>query len=66
MTLPPHRELIANLELALESLDEAATLDAYLPHWGQLLVRTMAEDLAEALERLGREIPQLAPAEEPC
>lgn len=55
-----HRQLVAHLALALECLDEAALLDGYLPHWAQTEVRTMAEDLAELLERLAREIPTLA------
>jgi hypothetical protein len=66
--MPPHRQVVATLELALECLDVATgpELEGYLPHWGQTLFKTMAEELAEALERLGRENPKLAPAEEPC
>ena len=65
MILPPHRQLRATLALALECLDEAAALDAYLPHWAQAEVRTMAEDLAALLERVGREIPTLATPDAP-
>jgi hypothetical protein len=57
--MPPHRRLVANLELALECLDEAATL-GFLPHWGEQQVRMLADDLADLLERVGREIPTLA------
>jgi hypothetical protein len=57
--MPPHRQLLAHLALALESLDEAVALDAYLPHWAQTELSTLAEDLAELLERVGREIPTL-------
>jgi hypothetical protein len=33
----------------------------YLPHYGQEALRTMAEDLAELLERVARESPALGP-----
>jgi hypothetical protein len=58
--MPPHRRLIAYLELALECLDEARTLDGFLPHWAQTEVAQMADDLAELLERVGHEMPMLA------
>jgi hypothetical protein len=58
--MPAHRRLIAHLELALECLEEAGELDAFLPHWAQTEVGTMAEDLAALLERIAREIPTLA------
>jgi hypothetical protein len=60
MTLPPHRQLVAHLELALESLDEAITLDGFLPHWAQGQIRQMGEDLSDLLERIGHEVPALA------
>jgi hypothetical protein len=63
--MPPHRQLMAHLALALESLDEAITLDGFLPHYAQTALTQMAEDLSELIERIGREIPALAP-EEPC
>ena len=59
--MPPHRQLLAHLALALESLDEAVALDGFLPHWAQTEISTMAEDLAELMERIAREIPSLAP-----
>jgi hypothetical protein len=58
--MPPHRALMAHLALALECLDEAVALDAYLPHWAQQQVSTMADELADVLDAVAREIPALA------
>ena len=58
--MPPHRQLVEYLEAALDCLEAAGELDAYLPHWAQTEVGRMAEDLAAVLERVGREIPALA------
>jgi hypothetical protein len=58
--LPPHRQLIWYLETALDCLDEAGELDGYLPHHAAQALRTMAEDLAELCDRLGREASHLA------
>jgi hypothetical protein len=60
-SLPPHRQLVGFLETALDCLEAATLLDGYLPHYGQEALRTMAEDLAELLERVARESPALGP-----
>jgi hypothetical protein len=62
--LPPHRRLVAFMETALDCLDEAVEADAYLPHWAQVQVREMAEDLEALLERVAHEAPALGPLTE--
>ena len=60
MPLPPHRRLIANLEAAQASLDEAVEADdrlGVLPHWARGQLREMAGELEELLERIARDAP---------
>ena len=62
--LPPHRQLRQLLEVALDCLDEATSLDdtlGVLPHFARGQLRTMAEDLSDLLERVARESPALGP-----
>ena len=59
--LRPHRQLVWHLETALDCLDAAVELDGFLPHFAQRQVRQMAADLESLLERVGREVPALAP-----
>ena len=64
MALPPHRQLIWFLETAQDCLQEAIDADArlgVLPHWAQSAVRAMADELAELLDRIGRESAALTP-----
>ena len=62
--LPPHRQLRQLLEVALDCLDEATSLDdtiGVLPHWARGQLRTMAEDLSDLLDRIARESAALRP-----
>jgi hypothetical protein len=67
MPLPPHRQLIWFLETAQDCLDEAVAADArlgVLPHWARVQLRDMADELADLLDRVGRESPALGPLTE--